>query len=51
LKNAKIESLYNSNFKQAGLLSFVMTPKKWIEATNAIGIIITSILSFWLVIE
>jgi KilA-N domain len=25
--------------KQAGLNSFVMTPKKWIETTNAIGII------------
>ena len=24
--------------KQAGLNSFVMTPKKWIESTNAIGI-------------
>ncbi|GCD76957.1 hypothetical protein JCM31826_04390 [Thermaurantimonas aggregans] len=42
------ESIYNPNFKplefegfrkQAGLNSFVMTPKKWIEATNAIGII------------
>ncbi|MFM2385460.1 MAG: hypothetical protein RL660_217 [Bacteroidota bacterium] len=42
------ESIYNSNFKplefegfrkQAGLNSFVMTPKKWIEATNAIGIV------------
>ena len=41
------ELLYNSNFKplefegfrkQAGLNSFVMTPKKWIETTNAIGI-------------
>ncbi|MEY3500492.1 MAG: hypothetical protein RL308_2161 [Bacteroidota bacterium] len=41
------ESMYNSNFKplefegfrkQAGLNSFVMTPKKWIETTNAIGI-------------
>jgi len=45
------ESIYNSNFKplefegfrkQAGLNSFVMTPKKWIESTNAIGIISTS---------
>ena len=41
------ETLYNPNFKplefegfrkQAGLNSFVMTPKKWIESTNAIGI-------------
>ena len=41
------ESMYNPNFKplefegfrkQAGLNSFVMTPKKWIESTNAIGI-------------
>ncbi len=42
------EELHNSNFKpvefdgfrkQAGLNSFTMTPKKWIESTNAIGII------------
>ena len=42
------ESLYNPNFKgvvfdlfkkQAGINSFVLTPKKWIENTNAIGII------------
>ncbi|MDR2358775.1 MAG: KilA-N domain-containing protein, partial [Prevotellaceae bacterium] len=42
------EYLHNPNFKpvefdgfrkEAGLNSFVMTPKKWIEATNAIGII------------
>lgn len=42
------ETMYNSNFKplefegfrkQAGLNSFVLTPKKWIESTNAIGII------------
>ena len=42
------ESLYNPNFKgvefdlfkkQAGLNSFVLTPKKWIKNTNAIGII------------
>lgn len=41
------ESIYNVNFKplefegfrkQAGLNSFVMTPKKWIESTNAIGV-------------
>ena len=41
------EILYNPDFKpvefdgfkkQAGLNSFVMTPKKWIETTNAIGI-------------
>jgi hypothetical protein len=39
--------MYNENFKpvefdgfrkQAGLNSFVLTPKKWIETTNAIGI-------------
>ena len=42
------ETLHNSNFKgvefdtfrkQAGLNSFNLTPKKWVEATNAIGII------------
>ena len=42
------ESIYNPNFKplefegfrkQAGLNSFVMTPKKWIESTNAIDIV------------
>lgn len=42
------EMLYNSNFKplefegfrkQAGLNSFVMTPKRWVDSTNAIGII------------
>jgi hypothetical protein len=42
------EYLYNPDFnpvifdgfrKEAGLNSFVMTPKKWIESTNAIGII------------
>jgi hypothetical protein len=41
------ETIYNPNFKplefegfrkQAGLNSFVLTPKKWIETTNAIGI-------------
>ena len=41
------ELMYNPGFKplefegfkkQAGLNSFVMTPKKWIETTNAIGI-------------
>jgi len=40
------ETIYNPDFKpvefdgfrkQAGLNSFVMTPKKWIEATHAIG--------------
>lgn len=40
--------MYNPNFnplefegfrKQAGLNSFVLTPKRWIETTNAIGII------------
>ena len=42
------ESIYNPAFKplefegfrkQAGLNSFVMTPKRWIESTNAIGIV------------
>jgi hypothetical protein len=42
------EQLYNPNFKplefegfrkQAGLNSFVLTPKRWIETTSAIGII------------
>jgi hypothetical protein len=42
------ETIYNPNFKplefegfrkQAGLNSFVMTPKRWIETTHAIGII------------
>jgi hypothetical protein len=42
------EQLYNPNFKplefegfrkQAGLNSFVLTPKRWIENTNAIGIV------------
>lgn len=42
------EQLYNPSFKplefeglrkQAGLNSFVLTPKKWIETTNAIGVI------------
>jgi hypothetical protein len=42
------ECLHNPNFKpvifdgfrkEAGLNSFVMTPKKWIESTNAIGVI------------
>jgi len=42
------EQLYNPGFKpiefegfrkQAGLNSFVLTPKRWIETTNAIGII------------
>jgi hypothetical protein len=42
------EQMYNPDFKplefegfrkQAGLNSFVLTPKRWIEATNAIGII------------
>jgi hypothetical protein len=42
------ELLHNPNFKpaefdgfkkEAGLNSFVMTPKRWIEATNAIGIV------------
>jgi hypothetical protein len=42
------ELLYNPNFKstefdgfknEAGTHSFVMTPKRWIESTNAIGIV------------
>lgn len=42
------ETMYNPDFKplefegfrkQAGLNSFVMTPKRWIESTNAIGIV------------
>ena len=42
------EELHNPNFKgnefvifkiQAGLNSFNLTPRKWIEATNAIGIL------------
>jgi len=42
------EALYNPNFNrvefeafksQAGLNSFVMTPQKWIENTNAVGIV------------
>ena len=42
------EQIYNPNFKpvefdgfrkQAGLNTFVLTPKRWIETTNAIGII------------
>jgi hypothetical protein len=42
------EQLYNPNFKhiefdvfrkQAGLNSFTLTPKKWIETTDAIGLI------------
>ena len=42
------EQLYNPDFKplefegfrkQAGLNSFVLTPKRWIETTNAIGIV------------
>ncbi len=45
------EQLYNSNFKptefegfrmQAGLNAFTLSPKKWIEATDAIGIIAKS---------
>ncbi|MDB5210440.1 MAG: DNA-binding protein [Sediminibacterium sp.] len=42
------EQMHNPDFKpvefdgfkkQAGLNSFIMTPKKWVESTNAIGII------------
>jgi hypothetical protein len=42
------EQIYNPNFKpvefdgfrkESGLNSFVLTPKKWIQSTNAIGII------------
>ena len=45
------ESLYNKNFnslefegikKQAGLNYFILSPKKWIEQTNAIGLIAKS---------
>jgi hypothetical protein len=45
------EKLYNPNFKpvefdgfrkESGLNSFVLTPKKWIQSTNAIGIVSTS---------
>jgi len=45
------EQMYNPNFKpiefdrfkkEAGLNSFTLSPKKWIEATNAIGIIAKS---------
>ena len=45
------EQLYNPNFKgvefdtfkkEAGLNSFNLTPKKWVESTNAIGIISVS---------
>ena len=46
-----LEKLYNSNFKpvefdgfrkESGLNSFVLTPKKWIQSTNTIGIVSTS---------
>lgn len=42
------ETLNNPNFnpvefegfrKQAGLNAFILSPKKWVEATNAIGVI------------
>jgi len=42
------EKMYNKNFKlvefdqfrnEAGLNHFVLSPKKWIETTNAIGLI------------
>ena len=45
------EQLYNPNFKptefegfrrQAGLNAFTLSPKKWIDATNAVGIIAKS---------
>ena len=45
------EQLYNPNFKptefegfrrQAGLNAFTLSPKKWIDATNAIGIVAKS---------
>jgi hypothetical protein len=45
------EQIYNPNFKsvefdgfkkESGLNSFVLTPKKWIQSTNAIGIISSS---------
>ncbi len=43
------ETLYNPNFKpiefegfrnQSGLNAFILSPKKWVETTNAAGIII-----------
>ena len=43
------ETLYNPNFKpiefegfknQAGLNAFTLSPKKWVETTNAVGIIV-----------
>lgn len=40
LNNPDFKPLEFEGFrKQAGLNSFVMTPKKWIETTNAVGII------------
>ena len=45
------ETLYNPNFKhiefdvfrnQAGLNAFVLSPKQWIEKTNAIGLVTKS---------
>jgi hypothetical protein len=45
------EQIYNPNFKpvefdgfrkESGLNSFVLTPKKWVQSTNAIGIISSS---------
>jgi hypothetical protein len=45
------ETLYNPNFKhiefdvfrnQAGLNAFVLSPKQWIEKTNAIGLVAKS---------
>lgn len=45
------EQIHNTNFKvvefdhfrmQAGLTSFVLSPGKWIETTNAIGIVVKS---------
>jgi hypothetical protein len=46
------ELIHNASFKplefegyrkQGGLNSFVLTPKKWIESTNAIGLISKSV--------
>jgi len=45
------ETLYNPNFKpleferfrkQAGLNAFTLSPKKWVESTNAIGFVVKS---------
>jgi hypothetical protein len=42
INNPKFNSVEFDGFrKESGLNSFVLTPKKWIESTNAIGIIST----------